>query len=1184
MSLRWIIPRLIGRLGAVLLISAAFAADDPAAQFLQAYQEFRAGERFEQQAKPKEAAEQYESAVKQLELVKRRFPEFEPVVIDFRLRKSRENLSRLESATAMPFPDLPSSDLDGGALPEFSPPAPLKTRSPAQTRSIPRSTYRIPMPPLRTPTATRPSQQPTVSTAPLVMQREIAALRLQLRQAEQRAADMNEQLLQTMAREQSALHEIDRTKVVLVDLRSQLAQSRQSIGDLKDSNESLQSKTESFTDRLGALETDLETARADLEVAEDYNSELFQKLESAATYIASSDEIREELVTERNTLHERFKSGMDAEMTRLVKETEKLAASRDELTKKVEAAALLADAKESAEKELTEARSALASAETNGTALEEQIATLRKDINALVLAKKSAEESLAAAQQERDAAGDSAEAKDAATKELQAQIDKMITNEAEASARAAALEEELEKSREEIKRLASTETEVSSEREQAASALVEASAAAEKLAANLTKSEQDLGAARKAAEDQSNDHAKDLETLGNEINVLTAARDSAGKELAAMQAELETARKTSASVPDLNTKLAEFQKQATEAEQREADARKALADIQARLTTADGKLEAERVTARNKLATQSAALDQLHAEMLVLTEARVTADTEKKALEGKLAAAQSGNESVDGIEDQLASATRELADARKLESATRESVSALESQLAKVRSAATADRETAAATIATQISEIDRLKAEVGTLTDAASAADGDLTALKVELAAAREKNETAPDLEEKLAAATINATATKQRQLEATEALVGLEQRLAASDGQNKTLAAESESARAEVKQLTESAEATAARLAALDSANTVLSQRLLETESRLKDSVALAGERDKAAEELRTEIESNGKKLSDMTEELAGGQARIADLENQLEATSAAAASATSAIAQENALLRGIVNRSLREEQNRQDARRRIESELTRLQIQSSKLLSQLDAMTRTPTLLDDREQKLFAGPPPGAGGGGSNAIELVAEKPAATPDAAAASPSTPDLPPELLTRAAEANDQFRKGNYDAAIRIYESIAASSPSSYLAAVNLGVAQLRAGDYSGSGANLAKALNIRPGDAFALTHLGIALFREGKMEAAAATLQEASKSDPRNHLAPFFRGLALSRIGDRIGAMRELERSITNNPDYAQAHFNLALLLATAEPKDIASAKIHYEKAVGLGAAPDPVLEDLLK
>jgi len=305
---------------------------------------------------------------------------------------------------------------------------------------------------------------------------------------------------------------------------------------------------------------------------------------------------------------------------------------------------------------------------------------------------------------------------------------------------------------------------------------------------------------------------------------------------------------------------------------------------------------------------------------------------------------------------------------------------------------------------------------------------------------------------------------------------------------------------------------------------------------------------------------------------------------LENQLEETSAAAASATSAIAQENALLRGIVNRSLREERNRQDARRRIESELTRLQIQSSELLSQLDAMTRTPTLLDDREQKLFNVPPPSVSSGGSNAIELVAEKPAATPDAAAASRPTPDLPPELLSRAAEANDQFRKGNYDAAIQIYESIAASSPSSYLAAVNLGVAQLRAGDYSGSGANLAKALNIRPGDAFALTHLGIAQFREGKMETAAATLQDASKSDPRNHLAPFFRGLALSRTGDRRGAMRELERSITNNPDYAQAHFNLALLLATAEPKDIASAKTHYEKAVELGAAPDAVLEDLLK
>jgi len=49
-------------------------------------------------------------------------------------------------------------------------------------------------------------------------------------------------------------------------------------------------------------------------------------------------------------------------------------------------------------------------------------------------------------------------------------------------------------------------------------------------------------------------------------------------------------------------------------------------------------------------------------------------------------------------------------------------------------------------------------------------------------------------------------------------------------------------------------------------------------------------------------------------------------------------------------------------------------------------------------------------------------------------------------------------------------------------------------------------------------------------------------------------------------------------------NPEYAEAHFNLAVIYATAKPPSIALAKRHYEKALELGSGPDARLDSLLR
>jgi Tfp pilus assembly protein PilF len=56
------------------------------------------------------------------------------------------------------------------------------------------------------------------------------------------------------------------------------------------------------------------------------------------------------------------------------------------------------------------------------------------------------------------------------------------------------------------------------------------------------------------------------------------------------------------------------------------------------------------------------------------------------------------------------------------------------------------------------------------------------------------------------------------------------------------------------------------------------------------------------------------------------------------------------------------------------------------------------------------------------------------------------------------------------------------------------------------------------------------------------------------------------------------------MNEAIAANPDYADAHYNLAVIYATAEPPSKEQAKVHYAKATSLGAEADPSLEKLLR
>ena len=202
----------------------------------------------------------------------------------------------------------------------------------------------------------------------------------------------------------------------------------------------------------------------------------------------------------------------------------------------------------------------------------------------------------------------------------------------------------------------------------------------------------------------------------------------------------------------------------------------------------------------------------------------------------------------------------------------------------------------------------------------------------------------------------------------------------------------------------------------------------------------------------------------------------------------------------------------------------------------------------------------------------------------QPSASPDEAGASPPEADIPPEVLALIAEARDQFVRGNFSAAEKLYQQFVELQPDSVVALANLGVTQFRQGKLTAAQLALEKAIAADPNDAFTLTTLGAVMIEQNRIEDSLAYLERASEVVPDDPVTLNYLGVAASQLGQFGKAEQSLRRAITVNPEYAEAHFNLAVIYATAKPPSLALAKRHYEKALELGSGPDARLDSLLR
>lgn len=403
----------------------------------------------------------------------------------------------------------------------------------------------------------------------------------------------------------------------------------------------------------------------------------------------------------------------------------------------------------------------------------------------------------------------------------------------------------------------------------------------------------------------------------------------------------------------------------------------------------------------------------------------------------------------------------------------------------------------------------------------------------------------------------------------------------------------------------------------------NRTLTEQLDRAEQLAASLSELNKEKDDDIALLKNEITRIKVERDQLLAENLRHQQSIEELQHTLERLSdglspedkKALATATPAERQENEMLRSHVLQQLRRQAQRKQAKELLLAQLERIGARSDALLGLVEDMARG-SQLSEEVKALFKAPqfeellaaageepskgashlvpvqvvgPPAPVKGGSTAVmsaTLVAAGKA--PDDKTISPDDvverKKLSVELVQIDKSARLDFKEGRYSEAEAGFLEYLRYLPQSVPCLCNLGVLKTAMKNYSEAEYYLEKAIAIEANSGLANYLLGRVYFLQDKFDEALEKLETGLTYDPQNAKAHNCVGVISSRNGWVARAERAFTNAVSIDPDYADAHFNLALLHATKDDPNPQEAGKHYFRALHLGIPRDDTIEGFLK
>ena len=183
-------------------------------------------------------------------------------------------------------------------------------------------------------------------------------------------------------------------------------------------------------------------------------------------------------------------------------------------------------------------------------------------------------------------------------------------------------------------------------------------------------------------------------------------------------------------------------------------------------------------------------------------------------------------------------------------------------------------------------------------------------------------------------------------------------------------------------------------------------------------------------------------------------------------------------------------------------------------------------------------------------------------------------------PEFTNELAKKAAIA---ISAGDWKTAKTAYVELLKDEPDNPLVLSNLGAVEYELGELEAASGHMERAVQLRPTLAATWTTLALIYYGQKDYHLALSAISRVVHEKPKDAYARNYLAVIIKALGYANGAEAELQRAITFDPNYAEAHFNLALMYLERKPPAAELASRHYAKARALGAKYDILVENQL-
>ncbi len=383
----------------------------------------------------------------------------------------------------------------------------------------------------------------------------------------------------------------------------------------------------------------------------------------------------------------------------------------------------------------------------------------------------------------------------------------------------------------------------------------------------------------------------------------------------------------------------------------------------------------------------------------------------------------------------------------------------------------------------------------------------------------------------------------------------------------------------------------------------NNQLSQQLDRAEKLAASLSQLNKQKDSDIVLLKSEISKVKSERDQLVQQNAVHQQNIDSLQRKLEMLSDglsaeernALASTSPLERQENQLLRNLVLKQLRQQAKIKEAKDLLLQQLDKVGARSDVLLGLVEDMAKGPQLTE--QERALAFRIPGVEMTQTNGQQTVIPRPVPKAGASQATDTATLIAPgnapvennrELAIRLEQidqsAREAFSQGDFQRAESEFRKYLHHRPQNVNCLCNLGLLKTATRSFAEAESFLEQALAIDNRSGLANYLLGRALFLQGKNDDALVRLEAGLIHDPKNAEAHNCIGVISSQKGWIRRAKEAFTEAVQINPQFGDAHFNLAILYTTQKAADPAKANAHYRKAMDLGIPKDPQIEAFLE